>query len=384
MDFNLNDEQQMLREATARFVREQYGFEARRKLVAAEGWSPQMWYQYAEMGWLALSVPEADGGLGCGFVETAIVAEELGRGLVLEPFVAVAVLGASLLDGGSAPAFAQRRSQLLEGIAEGKVRAVAALNEPGARYDVDHPQATARRLGDGWQISGTKMVVEAAPIATHFIVSASIEGAVDGLGLFLVDREAVQIDGYALIDGTRAGDVVLNGVTLGADALLVDPGQAQALLDASLDRAALAQVAESLGAMEAVLAITSEYIKTRHQFGQPIGKFQALQHRMAEMFVEVQEMRSILLRGIAHLEASPVERRLAVSAAKVMLGNAARFVGGQGIQLHGGIGVTDEYQVGHYYKRLLVLEKRYGDADWHLERFVAAQRELERLTRQAA
>jgi alkylation response protein AidB-like acyl-CoA dehydrogenase len=136
--------------------------------------------------------------------------------------------------------------------------------------------------------------------------------------------------------------------------------------------------------MEAVLAITSEYIKTRHQFGQPIGKFQALQHRMAEMFVEVQEMRSILLRGIAHLEASPVERRLAVSAAKVMLGDAARFVGGQGIQLHGGIGVTDEYQVGHYYKRLLVLEKRYGDADWHLERFVAAQRELERLTRQAA
>jgi alkylation response protein AidB-like acyl-CoA dehydrogenase len=384
MDFNLNDEQQMLREATARFVREQYGFEARRKLVAGEGWSPQMWSQYAEMGWLALSVPEADGGLGCGFVETAIVAEELGRGLVLEPFVAVAVLGASLLDGGSAPAFAQRRSQLLAGIAEGKVRAVAALNEPGARYDVDHPQTTARRLGDGWQISGTKMVVEAAPVATHFIVSASLEGAVDGLGLFLVDREAVQIDGYALIDGTRAGDVVLNGVTLGADALLVDPGQAQALLDASLDRAALAQVAESLGAMEAVLAITSEYIKTRHQFGQPIGKFQALQHRMAEMFVEVQEMRSILLRGIAHLEASPVERRLAVSAAKVMLGDAARFVGGQGIQLHGGIGVTDEYQVGHYYKRLLVLEKRYGDADWHLERFVAAQRELERLTRQAA
>jgi alkylation response protein AidB-like acyl-CoA dehydrogenase len=190
-----------------------------------------------------------------------------------------------------------------------------------------------------------------------------------------VPRDAVVLETYSLIDGTRAADLALTEVVLGPDAMLATPACAAELLDEALDRAALAQVAEALGCMEAVLALTSEYLKTRHQFGQAIGKFQALQHRMSEMFVEVQETRSILYRGIAHLEGDAAARRQAVSAAKVMLGSAGRFVGGQGIQLHGGIGVTDEYQVGHYYKRLLALEKLYGDSDWHLDRFIQAQRE---------
>jgi alkylation response protein AidB-like acyl-CoA dehydrogenase len=196
-----------------------------------------------------------------------------------------------------------------------------------------------------------------------------------GIALFLVHREAVALHSYPLIDGTRAADIELHAVTVGKDALLAAPGSAVALLEEAMDRAALAQVAEGLGCMEAVVELTAEYLKTRQQFGQPIGKFQALQHRMSEMFVEVQETRSILLRGIANLEGEPAARRQAVSAAKVMLGTAGRFVGGQGIQLHGGIGVTDEYQVGHYYKRLIALEKMYGDSDWHLDRFIAAQRE---------
>ena len=203
-----------------------------------------------------------------------------------------------------------------------------------------------------------------------------LTGSTRGIGK--ATTEALQARGAEVIGhSSKPGDA--NAIA--AD--FSDPPAPQVLWEEALDRATLAHVAEALGAMEAVLEITSEYIKTRQQFGQPIGKFQALQHRMAEMFVEVQEMRSILLRGIAHVDAGPAERRMAVSAAKVMLGQAARFVGGQGIQLHGGIGVTDEYQVGHYYKRLLVLDKRYGDADWHLERFIAAQQELDAARRRA-
>ena len=373
MDFNLTDEQQMLRESASRFVREQYGFEARRKWAADGGWSPERWGQYAEMGWLSLSIPEALGGLGCSFVETALVAEELGRGIALEPFVGCAVLAARLIERGDAPGFGAQREALLAGIADGSAITLLAHSEPGSRFELGSVTTEARETAAGWVIDGTKMMVPGAPGAAHFIVSARVQG--QGIALFLVHREAVVLQSYPLIDGTRAADIELHAVAVGKDALLAAPGSAVPLLEEAMDRAALAQVAEGLGCMEAVLELTGEYLKTRQQFGQPIGKFQALQHRMSEMFVEVQETRSILLRGIANLEGEPAARRQAVSAAKVMLGTAGRFVGGQGIQLHGGIGVTDEYQVGHYYKRLLALEKIYGDSDWHLDRFIAAQRE---------
>jgi len=373
MDFNLTDEQQMLRESASRFVREQYGFEARRKWAVDGGWSPERWGQYAEMGWLSLSIPEELGGLGCSFVETALVAEELGRGIALEPFTGCAVLAARLIERGDAPGFAGRREALLAGIADGSAITLLAHSEPASRFEIDSVATEARETAGGWVIDGTKMMVPGAPGAAHFIVSARVQG--QGIALFLVHREAVVLQTYPLIDGTRAADIELQGVAVGKDALVALPGNAVALLEEAMDRAALAQVAEGLGCMEAVLELTGEYLKTRQQFGQPIGKFQALQHRMSEMFVEVQETRSILLRGIANLEGEPAARKQAVSAAKVMLGTAGRFVGGQGIQLHGGIGVTDEYQVGHYYKRLLALEKIYGDSDWHLDRFIAAQRE---------
>jgi alkylation response protein AidB-like acyl-CoA dehydrogenase len=373
MDFNLTDEQQMLRESASRFVREQYGFESRRKWTANAGWSSERWGQYAEMGWLSLSIPEEMGGLGCSFVETALVAEELGRGMVLEPFIGCAVLAARLVERGDAPGFTAQRESLLAGIADGSAIALLAHSEPGSRFELDAVATEARETAGGWVIDGTKMMVPGAPGATHFIVSANVQG--QGVALFLLHREAVVLQSYALIDGTRAADIELHGVAVSKDALLAIPGSTLPLLEEAMDRAALAQVAEGLGCMEAVLALTAEYLKTRQQFGQPIGKFQALQHRMSEMFVEVQETRSILLRGLANLEGEPAARKQAVSAAKVMLGTAGRFVGGQGIQLHGGIGVTDEYQVGHYYKRLLALEKIYGDSDWHLDRFIAAQRE---------
>jgi len=375
MDFNLTDEQQMLRDSAARFVREKYGFEARRHVAAASGWSSERWAQYADMGWLALGVPEEFGGLGCGFVETAIVAEELGRGLALEPFIGCSVLATRLVERADAPAFAARRAALLEGLLAGTLQVAVAYSETSTRFELTGGGARARAEGEGFVLDGVKMMVPAAGIADQLIVSAAVDGG--DVALFLVPREATILHVYPLIDGTRAGDVELRSVFVAADACLSAPGSGLVLLEDALDRAALAQVAEGLGCMEAVLEITSEYLKTRQQFGQPIGKFQALQHRMAEMFVEVQETRSILYRGIAHLDDAPAMRRQAVSAAKVILGSAGRFVGGQGIQLHGGIGVTDEYQIGHYYKRLLVLEKLYGDSDWHLGRFVDARKQVE-------
>jgi alkylation response protein AidB-like acyl-CoA dehydrogenase len=306
-------------------------------------------------------------------VETALVAEELGRGMVLEPYIGCAVLAARLIERGDAPGCAAQREALLPGIAEGNAIGLLANSEAASRFELDWVGTRARRHGDGWLLDGAKLLVAGAPAATHFIVSAHVDR--EGMALFLVPRKAVQLHVYPLIDGTQGADLELRELLLPADALLAQPGRAEALLEEAQDRAALAQVAEGLGCMEAVLELASEYLKTRQQFGQPIGRFQALQHRMAEMFVEVQETRSILYRGIAHLEAAPASRRVAVSAAKVMLGSAGRFVGGQGIQLHGGIGMTDEYQVGHYYKRLLTLEKTYGDSDWHLDRMVRAQRE---------
>ena len=378
MDFNLTDEQQMLRDSAARFVREQYGFEARRQLAASSGWSAERWAQYADMGWLALGVPEEFGGLGCSFIETAIVAEELGRALALEPFVGCSVLAARLIERADAPAFAARRAGLLEGMLAGTLQVAVAYSEPSTRFELSGGRVRARAEGEGFVLDGVKMMVPAAGMADLLIVSAAVDEG--GVALFLVPREATTLHAYPLIDGTRAGDVELDSVFVAADARLCAPGSGLALLEDALDRAALAQVAEGLGCMEAVLEITSEYLKTRQQFGQAIGKFQALQHRMAEMFVEVQETRSILYRGVAHLGDAPAVRRQAVSAAKVILGSAGRFVGGQGIQLHGGIGLTDEYQIGHYYKRLLVLEKLYGDADWHLGRFVEARKQAQEET----
>ncbi|WP_280155424.1 acyl-CoA dehydrogenase family protein [Piscinibacter sp. XHJ-5] len=365
MDFNLSDEQQMLRDAANRYVREKGGFEHRR--------APQAhWAAYAEMGWLALAVPEADGGLGCGFVETAIIAEELGRGLVLEPYVGCAVLATRLVERADAKAFAARRAELLQQLAEGRVQIALAHADPQSRFEIDAQSTCARAEGSGFVLDGVKLMVPAAGSAGAFIVSAAVDAGEPAL--FLVPREAVTLHPYPLIDGTHGGDVELRSVFVPAEARLSAPGSGLALLEEALDRAALAQVAEALGCMEAVLEITADYLKTREQFGQPIGRFQALQHRMSEMFVEVQETRSILYRGIAHLDAAPADRRRAVSATKVMLGSAGRFVGGQGIQLHGGIGMTEEYPIGHYYKRLLVLEKLYGDSEWHLSRFVEANR----------
>lgn len=368
MDFNLTDEQQMLRDAVRRFAQEQYTFEARRRLIeSGSGCSKEHWKSFAELGWLALGLPEDVGGLNCSFVETALLMEEFGRALVLEPYANSAILCARIVDASDRR---EHRETLLPSIADGKLRLALAHSEADARYNLATVQATtAMSSGEGYVLDGVKTLAFDAPAADQLIVSARLDG---GFGLFIVpcETKGVSINAYPLIDGTHAADVELKSVRLPASALLIEPDRALSVLEEAIDRTVLAQVAEALGAMEAVLEITNAYIKQRVQFGQPIGKFQALQHRMAEMFVEVQETRSILYRGMALLDAAPAERKRAISAAKVVASNAAKFVGAQGIQLHGGIGMTEEYAVGHYYKKLIAFEKRHGDTEYHVGRYL--------------
>ena len=372
MDFNLSEEQRQLRDGAARFIREQYPFEKRRRLAEERGFSPRMWEQFAELGWLALGLPEEVGGLGCSFVESALLAEEFGRGLVLEPFVTTTVLCARLVE--RSTAFAHRATVLGE-VAEGKLILALAHAETQGRYSLQAPRTTAAPSDAGaWRLSGLKTLVAGAPFAQRLIVSATHDGET---ALFLVDAQTpgLTLRPYALIDGTRAADVVLDNVAVPAGDVLCRGAETVGILEDALDRANLALAAEALGCMEAVMEITSEYLKTRQQFGQPIGHFQALQHRMSEMFVEAQEARSAVYRGLAAIDTGDLsERCTAVSAARVSVSAAGRMIGEQGIQLHGGIGMTDEYSVGHYYKRLLVIEKLFGDSDWHLDRYIAIQR----------
>ena len=370
MDFDLSDEQEMLRDAARRFVGEHYSFESRRGILAAPAaFSRPLWASYADMGWLALGLPEDVGGLGCSFIETVLLMEEFGRVLALEPYVSSAVLCARIIDQSGNQS---QRAALLPRFLEGRLLMALAHSEPGTRYSRSALRCTATAVGANYLLNGEKTLVFDAPSADCLLVSAL---TTSGIGVFLVerDRPGVAATDYRLIDGTRAGDVALRDARVPASALIVESGGTPEVVEEALDRVALAQIAEALGAMEAVLSITNSYLKQRVQFGQTLNNFQALQHRMAEMFVEVQEARSSLYRGIAHLSAAPAQRAAAVSAAKVVAGNAARFVGAQGIQLHGGIGMTDEYAVGHYYKKLLAFDKRYGDADFHMDRFLQLQ-----------
>lgn len=365
MDFKLTDEQQMLREGAERFLLESYTFDDRKQGVQSPvGCAEGVWQSFADLGWLALAVPEAYGGLGAGLFEATIVAEAMGRRAVIEPYATSAVLAVPLLERCGDES---RRESLLGEIASGALRVALACWEDGRHYELEAPGTRASRAEGGFVLSGRKMLVHDAPSAGRLVVSAALD---DGLALFVVDADAkgVAQRAYPTIDGRQAADIDFDGVRLDDAALLCAGPAAGGILDEALDRLRVFEVAEALGAMERIMELTAEHLRNRRQFGQPLAAFQALQHRMSEMFVEVQETRSALYHALAHFEAGPVQRNAAVSSAKVVAIEAGRLVGGQGIQLHGGVGVTSEYQVGHYYKRLLVLERASGDLDFHLDR----------------
>jgi len=373
MDFNFKEEQLQLADALKRWIGRDYGFEARRAIIeSSEGSSGAAWAQIAELGLTALPLPEAHGGFDGGAVDMFVVMQELGRGLVVEPYFAT-VMGAEFLKRGGA------HGALLDQIAGGALKLACALGERQSRHDLRDIATRAEPDGDGWRLRGEKKVVLHGAQAGVLVISSRTAGAqrdADGITLFAVpiDAPGLQITGYRALDGQRAADVRLDGVRVGPGDVIGQVGAGWAILDAVADYGAGLLCAEAVGAMDALFAATLDYLKTRQQFGVPIGKFQALQHRMADMYIHLEQARSMaLLAAVAldNAQGGDEGRRRAVSAAKYRVGLAARFVGQQAVQLHGGMGVTDELPAAHWFKRLSTIELTLGDADHHLARFMA-------------
>jgi alkylation response protein AidB-like acyl-CoA dehydrogenase len=367
MNFDYTEEQTALQDTLRRFFARDYGFEHRRAMSrSADGFDRAAWATFAEFGILALPFPEDFGGLDGSAVDSMLVMEMLGRGLALEPYLPSVVLcGGLIRDAGSAA----QKEALLPAIAGGELMLAFAHCEAGGRYALDHVATQATPAGGSWKLDGAKAVVLAAPSAHQFIVSAQ-DGT--GLSLFLVDAKApgLSLRSYPTQDGARAADVRLDAVQVGAEALIGPAGGALALIERAVDCANAALCAEAVGIMAALNEVTLDYLKTRKQFGTPIGKFQALQHRMADMVIATEQARSMATLAAVRADSpDAAERSRCIAAAKAYVLQSARLVGQQAVQLHGGMGVTDELNVGHYFKRLTMIGLTFGDVDYHLGRF---------------
>jgi alkylation response protein AidB-like acyl-CoA dehydrogenase len=372
VDFSLSEEQVLLRDSVDKYVREHCTVERHRALSrTAQGFDSNAWQQFAELGWLSIPFSDELGGIGGGATELMVVAEALGKGLVREPFLAtVATCGGFLQRGGSV----EQQQRYVSAIIDGSAQWAFACAEQHGGYDLAQVATTAQRAGDGYVLDGEKYAVLNGHCADHLIVSARTSGANGdraGITLFIVDAAASGInrDCFTAVDGSGGAHIRFDNVRLAATQLLGAVDQGLPLIEAVIDTTIVALGGEALGAMQALLDATVEYTKTREQFGQPISKFQALQHRMAEMYLKVEETRSLLLNAAIQLDAGSSEAPAACAALKVKVAEAGRYVAQQAVQLHGGIGMTDELCVGHHYKRLMILAKLYGDESWYLQKF---------------
>ena len=374
MDFTFTEEQQMLQDTTRRFVARDYSFETRRqRLVAArEGRADRkVWQGMADLGVLALNVPEEDGGLGGSAIDTMLVMIALGEGLVLEPFLSSAVLSTRAL---ATMGSAAQKESMLPALAAGETIVVFAHDEAASRFDWKAIETSAREDNGNYVLNGRKSVIAYAPSADVLLVTARIEGPDQpgAMAVFAVPRNAagMRMVPAPMVDGSIAGEIVLDDVTLPAQALLGEStDDAESRIADVLDAGIAAVCAEAVGALDKLLAATVEYARNRKQFGVPIGKFQALQHRMADMVLHIEQARSMsYLASVRCADPDLKQRRHDLSAAKVIVGQACRFVGEQAVQLHGGMGVTDELDVSHYFKRLMAIEMAFGSTDVHLER----------------
>src|SRR6201985_1053768 len=372
MDFDLSEEQRLLKESLEGLLGDAYDFDARKKYMKEPGgWSRAIWNKFAEQGLLGLPFSEDDGGFGAGAVETMIVMEALGRALVIEPYLATVVIGGGVLGHGGS---AEQKAAHIPGIIDGSKTFAFAQLEKNSRYDLFDVSTTAKKKGDGWVIDGEKFVVLNGETADTLVVTARTKGGQRdkaGIGVFLVPGNAKGIarKGYPTQDGLHAADITFTGVEVGADAVIGDPENGLPLIERVVDEARTAMCAEAVGAMDESLKTTVEYLKTRTQFGVAIGTFQSLQHRAADMFVALEQARSMsMFATMASDFDNARERATAVAAAKVQIGKSAKFVGQQSIQLHGGIGMTQEAKIGHYFKRLTMIENTFGDSDYHLRR----------------
>ncbi|HEF4779542.1 acyl-CoA dehydrogenase [Burkholderia multivorans] len=374
MDFQHTEDRRMLADTLNRFIAEQYPFAVRDRIAqSADGFDRTMWRRFAELGAVGALFPEADGGFGGAGFDIAVVFECLGRGLVVEPFLGTLLAGRALsLAGGDA------HRTMLAALIDGSASAAFAHDEPGSHYELTTVRTRAERTSDGWVLTGAKGVVDQAAQAAFFVVSARVAGRDDdaaGIGLFVVPANAagVSLRDYRKIDGGRAAEVRFERVVLPADAALGehDGEQGAALLERVLGYGLLALSAEALGAMDVAKAHTLDYLRTRKQFGMPIGSFQALQHRMADLLLEVEQARSAVINAAAQLDAPRDLRERALAAAKYTIGRIGTLVAEESIQLHGGIGMTWELPLSHYAKRLVMIDHQLGDEDHHLARYIA-------------
>ncbi len=373
MDFDLTEEQSLIKDQLDRLLSDRYGFEQRKGYQRSpEGWSTDMWARYAEMGLMALPFDEEHGGIGGGPVETMIVMESFGRVLALEPYFATVVLGGGFLRAGASD---DQKAELIPGIADGSAKYAFAQVERGARYDLAHVSTAAKKDGSGWTLSGAKSLVLHGDSADRLVVTARTAGKPGeeaGVGVFLVDAGAAGVSrrGYPTQDGLRAAEISFDNVR--SEHVLGDPGNGMPVVRAVVDQAIAALSAEAVGVMSAMHALTVDYIKVRKQFGVAIGQFQVLQHKAVDMFIATEQMRSIAMFATTMADSDDAtERARAMHAAKTELGRGGKLAGENAIQLHGGVGMTAEYAVSHYFKRLTMMNTLFGDGDWHLRRLAA-------------
>lgn len=375
MNFELSDEQRLIAESVQRFVQDNYDLESRRRLAGRDpGFSQEHWSTMAQLGWLALPFAEQHGGFGGNQIDTMVVMEQFGRGLVLEPYLASVVMGGGAVRRGAAPAL---QAQTLPGVVDGTRQLALAYAEPQSRFDLHDVTTTARADGDGYLINGHKSMVLHAATATQIVVSARTSGGqIDqgGITLFLVDADAMGIkrSDFPTVDGLRASEIDFDNVAVSGDRVLGEPDAGFAILNAVANDAILALAAEAVGAMEMLYKNTVAYTRERVQFDHPLADFQVLQHRMVDMFVEYEQCRSLLYRATmeaAHGDPDTAQRT--IHALKHLVGKAGIFIGENAVQLHGGMGMTEELAIGHYFKRMLVIDAQFGNADYHLEKFAA-------------
>ncbi|MBV9044740.1 MAG: acyl-CoA dehydrogenase family protein [Alphaproteobacteria bacterium] len=374
MDFSYTEEQTLLRNSVSKYLADTYKFDSWRKFTRTDaGRDPAHWKQFGELGLLAAAIPEENGGLGGGPVESMIIMEEFGKALVVEPYVPTVVIGGGFLKHGGSAA---QKEEWLGKIAAGETMLAFAFAEPKGRYNLADLTTTAKKSGANYVLNGQKAVVIGAPWVDHLIVTARTAGGQrdnNGVSVFIVDKKAkgVTTRDYPTVDSLRASEISFDNVEVPAANLIGTADNGLPLVEQVVDEAIAAVCAEATGAMKVLVDTTVEYSKTRKQFGVPIGKFQVLQHRMVDMFVQYEQSVSITLMVTLKLAEADAERAKAASAAKVTIGKGGRFVGQQAVQIHGGIGMTDELNVGHYFKRLTMIDTLFGNTDHHLKRYAA-------------
>ena len=374
MDFTFNEEQSLIQDQVDQFVQKEYDWETRQSLSNSElGFGEDNWKKFAELGWLGISVSEDSGGFGGSAIESMLIMEAFGKGLVVEPFLETVIMAGGLIDDHGSD---QQKSSFLEPAIAGEMHLALAYAEPQSRFNLSDVVTEAKADGDNFIINGYKSVVMNGPSADQIIVSARTSGTQldeNGISLFIIDANASGLDktNYKTVDGRRASDLTFENVSVSKENLIGDQDKGFNILDSAIDKAILAISAEAVGAMEVLYKTTVEYTKTREQFGTAIGKFQVLQHRMVDMFMEYEQCKSLLYMATMKHEEKAEDAKKAISGLKYQVGKAGKFIGQQAVQLHGGMGVTDELNVGHYFKRLTTVGTIFGNTDYHLKKYTS-------------